>query len=117
MNKHRLITMGILALVTAGAAFLLFSPNRAQTALEETRRTLRQQGFKIDLAEFDFSTSPELRARAAALTNVDLATDYARRAVHVQGRPDLMAAVGSNATLVVWRQEKLPSHENLYPWM
>ena len=32
---------------------------------------LRQQGFKIDLSEFDLSASGELRARAAALTNAD----------------------------------------------
>ena len=69
MKMRRIITMGLVALVTAGAAFLFFSRNSAQKALEETRRALRQQGFKIDLAEFDLSASAELRARAAALTN------------------------------------------------
>src|ERR1017187_10909092 len=110
MNQHRTITMGLVALVTAGAAFLLFSHNSAQTALEETCRALRQQGFKIDLAEFNFSTSPELRARAAALTNADLTrtpvrdADVARRTVLMQERLELMPTVGSNAALVIWKQ-------------
>jgi hypothetical protein len=123
MNKHRLITMGILALVTAVAGFLLFSHNSARTALEETRRALRQQGFKIDLAEFDFSTSPELRARATALTNADLTgsafprANPARRLVLPQERLNFMPTVGSNAALVVWKQEKLPTYSGQDPWL
>ena len=60
MKMRRIITMGLVALVTAGAAFLLFSHNSAQTALEETRRALRQEGFKIDLAEFDLTAPAAL---------------------------------------------------------
>ena len=51
-------------------AFLLLVPGAgARGSLEETRRALRRLGFKVDLAEFDFTTSPEMRERAAALTN------------------------------------------------
>ena len=115
--------MGLVALVTAGAAFLLFSHNSAQTALEETCRALRQQGFKIDLAEFDFSTSPELRARATALTKADRGgppfhpDESARRAGLVQDRLDLMSVVGSNAALLVWKQAKLPPRPDSYYWL
>jgi hypothetical protein len=120
MNKHRLITMGILALVTAGAAFLLFSPNRAQTALEETRRALRQQGFKIDLAEFDFSTSPELRARATALTNTALTAPahsgeyFALHTLLSDESLNPMKAAGADTAIVVWKQEKLPLRPDPY---
>ena len=95
MKMRRIITIGLGALVTAGAAFLLFSGNSAQTALEETRRALRQQGFKIDLPEFDLSASAELRARAAALTNGDIdnavirGTYTSRRSMLPEGRLEL----------------------------
>jgi hypothetical protein len=122
MNKRWIIIVGLAAVVAAGGAALFSSRDAEQTALEETRRVLRQQGFKIDLAEFDLSASGELRARAAALTNADLArtafrgADAARRAGVLNENLDLMPRVGSNAAIVVWRQEKLPPRFNLNPW-
>jgi hypothetical protein len=122
MNKRWIIMIGLIAVVATGAAFLFFSHDPAQTALEETRRALRQQGFKIDLAEFDLSASTELRARATALTHADLArnafrgADAARRARVLNESLDLMPTVGSNAAIVVWKQEKLPPRLNLSPW-
>jgi hypothetical protein len=123
MKPRWIIAMVPLTLAIAGGALLFFWPDSAQTALEETRRALRQQGFKIDLKEFDLSAPTEFRARAAALTNADLtvaglsSTEYARRAVLGQVRPDFMAAVGSSAAVVVWKQEKLPPDPNPYSWM
>src|ERR1019366_9800462 len=120
MKKRRRIILGLITVLVAGLAFLFFSRNSAKTALEETRRALRQQGFKIDLAEFNVSTSPEFRARAAALKNADLtgsalrAADVPRRAVLLQKSLDFMPAVGSNAALVVWKQEKLPARPGPY---
>lgn len=122
VNKRWIRMTGLIAVVATGAAFLFFSHDPAQTALEETRRALRQQGFKIDLAEFDLSASTELRARATALTNADLArtafrgADAARRARVLNESLDLMPTVGSNAAIVVWKQEKLPPRLNLSPW-
>jgi hypothetical protein len=120
MKVRRIISMGLVVLVAAGAALLLFSRNSARMALEETRRALRQQGFKIDLAEFDLSASAELRARAATLTNADLAgaafrgADSARRAVLTQDKLDLMPTVSSNAALVVWREDNPPAQSGPY---
>src|ERR1035437_5575444 len=114
MKKRWITIVGLMVVVMGAAAFLFFSHDSAQTALEETRRALRQQGFKIDLAEFDFSTSPELRARATALPEADRGgppfhpDESARRAGLIQDRLDLMSVVGSNAALVVWKQAKLP---------
>jgi hypothetical protein len=123
MKKRWMILVGLMALVAAGAAFLFFSRDGEQRALEETRRSLRQQGFKIDLAEFNFSTSPELRARAAALTNADLngaafrGADTTRRTMFMQETLDLLPAVGANAALVVWKQAKLPARSGPNPWL
>jgi len=122
MNKRWMIMIGLGALVMAGAAVLFFWPDSAQTALEETRRALRQPGFKLDLTEFDLSAPPEARVRAAALTNADLTgpafrgAEDPRRAVLRQARLDLMPAVGSNAALVVWKQAKLSPRSTPYSW-
>jgi hypothetical protein len=67
------IAVGIVALVVIGAVLMVTSSNPARRSAEKTRRELRQQGFKTDLSDFDFSTSPELRQREHAITNVSLA--------------------------------------------
>jgi hypothetical protein len=115
--KRRWIFILGLAVVGAFCVFLLLvSHNGPPAAVAETRRALRLQGFKTDLSEFNFSTSPELRARAGPLTNADLfdsstrGADRARRARLPYDKPDLMVAVGANAAVVVWRQQKLPAH-------
>lgn len=116
----------MVGVAAAGAvvALLLLRPNRSgQSVAEETRRALRQQGFKTDLADFNFSISAELRAREAALTNADLtgaalrSEDYARRAALREGKPELLSVVGSNSAIVVWKQNVLRSDsgEDIWP--
>ena len=83
--------------------------NAGQKAVDETRGTLRQQGFKTDLADFDFSTSPELRAREAILN----ATDPYRHYSPVVILQSLMEGVGTNSAIVVW---KLNSVKGKFPW-
>lgn len=106
-----------LAGLGALCAYFLFSPDdHERRELEQTRRELRQQGFKTELSEFDFTTSPELRTRERALTNASLALrattpeNYARQAALREGQPNLMTVVASNAVLVVWQQPKLPAY-------
>jgi len=60
------IAFAFVALATIPALLLSLAPNQAERELEATRRSLRQQGFKIDLKEFDFSLSPEQSARRNA---------------------------------------------------
>src|SRR5207302_1798878 len=71
------ITMALVAVAAVPVYILLAAPSHAQRELEKTRRSLRQEGFKISLAEFNLSTSPEERKRTslfapttrAAMTN------------------------------------------------
>src|SRR5438874_2652837 len=104
----------VLAAASGLCAFLLLRPDtKEQKALEETRRALRQQGFKIDLTEFNFLTSEELRVRAAALTVLG-------HTVRPSRPPDslnLLPSVGATSALVVWRQDKLQgdSGEDFWP--
>jgi hypothetical protein len=108
------LTLVLVAAVAVCAMLLLRPDNREKKAVAETRRVLRQQGFKTDLADFDFSTSPEDRARADALNRPDQTApvtrtaDYPLRLTLLQNDPDLLMSIGTNAALVVWRQAKLP---------
>lgn len=94
-----------------GAVFLSRPDNSAQKAVEETRRALRQQGFKTDLADFDFSTSSELRAREAALT----AIASSRFSEPFHDHPNLMEVMGNDSAVVVWKQDSLKRQFNSWP--
>jgi hypothetical protein len=85
----------------------------ARKLLEETRRALRDQGFKTDLSEFDFFTSPELQTRETALTNAGSfhipggQAEARRRSLRQQLLPDLMQPVRRDAAIVMWQQPQL----------
>ena len=93
------------------AVLLLHTGNSAQKAVTATRLALRQQGFKTDLADFDFSTSAELRAREAIL----IATAPDRRARPFTDHPNLMELVGNNSAIVVWKQDSLKIENPSWP--
>jgi len=121
MKLRWTIAFGLLVVAIVCGVLLLPSASREQKTLEETQRALRQQGFKIDLSEFDFSTSPELRARAAAITNSELketvTSEHARLMALREEQPDFMTVIGPNSALVVWKEAKVSglSGENLWP--
>ena len=113
--KLRWIVLAGSALALAGCLALFFprQENAAQRAAEETRRALRTQGFKTELAEFDFSASGELRTRASILTNAAFMDDprrgpgRARSASLLRGGIQLMQPIGSDAAAVVSRQQEI----------
>lgn len=114
IRRHWKLAIGLAALA-ALAAVILFRPDHsAQLAVEKTRNELRRDGFKIDLAEFNFATPEESRAREAALTNAQLMaplplhdTKSAPRRAFSQSPPALMTSVGADGALVLWKQETL----------
>jgi len=107
MRRRWAILGGIALLGVICALLLLPSTSAERKALEQTRQELRRQGFKIDLSEFNFSTSPEFRARASALTNaVFRGRDY-RRPQIMSENFTAMKALGSNFALVVWKEDKI----------
>ena len=96
--------MAILVVMGVIYAVLPSRPDTAaQKAAEETRLALRQQGYKTDLADFDFSTTPELRMREAILTN----TVHYRFAGAYPEHPNLMQPIGNNSEMVVWKLDSL----------
>src|SRR2546428_13722456 len=115
MKLRRKITIGLVAvgvLIVACAFLLLRSDNSEQKAVEETRRALRQQGFNVDLSEFNFSTSDEFLAREAAFR----ALGHTVRPDRPPDNLDLMTPVGSNAALVIWKEDKLPGRSGEDLW-
>jgi len=106
------VTIGLVVVGIAAAVTLSRRASIEQRALEQTRRELRAQGFKIDVAEFDFSTPEAICARIRAVTN---SPDYnynrspspeyeARRSFLQQGMPGLMQPIDSDVAIVVWKQ-------------
>jgi len=81
--------------------WLLLPNNKARHAAERTRQSLRKEGFKIDLADFDLSTPAGLGANNEVLM---LAADASRNMFSLR-RLDLMRPVSSNSAMVTWTQE------------
>jgi hypothetical protein len=104
--------MMIIGLVAAMMAWLVSRPDaNAEQVVKNVRQNLRNQGFKTDLADFDFSTSPELRAREAILTNAFLAL----KAQPFVSYPNLMEMIGNDSAIVVWKQEVLKRDPPSWP--
>src|SRR5262245_24713565 len=100
-------------LAVAGVAILIlsFMDQRERSDLEATRKSLREQGFKVDLAEFDFSTPAEFRAREAALTRLD----FTARLADVDSI-DLMPVVRDDSALVIWKQDWVTAANEEIRW-
>jgi hypothetical protein len=88
------------------AFFAAHSDSKEKRALEATRLTLRQQGFKIDLKHFNTSAPPAMRQRALMLFTASC-SPYARL---IAGYGEFMPQAGSNAALVIWKAERVKSN-------
>lgn len=116
------IAIGMMVLGIGFAAFVALIDGAGKRAVAEARQSLRQQGFKTDLSEFDFSTSPELRQREHALTNASLdrlvgsPEQQARRSILQQEEPPLMQMITADAALAAWQRARLPNSEGADLW-
>src|SRR5262245_46891551 len=108
MKMRWKIIGGLVLLTTIVLVLAARSNTSEQIAAEQTRKQLRQEGFKTELSEFDFSTTPELRARATALTNADLTSNLRRQTVLQEGSLELLAMIGPDSAEVVWNKTSLP---------
>lgn len=100
MKKRWLCFIIILVLAGLLGRFSSRSPSAEERALEKTRLDLKAAGFKVSLAEFDFSTSPAERQRAAAL--LWYATN-SYRPMSSRELPDLANELSSNSVEVIWQ--------------
>lgn len=89
-------------ILCAVAALRLFRPPPdGPTLVNQTREKLRDEGFKTDLSDFNFSTSSDMRVREALIT----AAMPDRRSGYLQ-YPDLMECRNDSA-FVVWKMDTL----------
>lgn len=108
-----LLTLLIIIGIVCATVYYRSVKNSPQT-LEKIRQKLSDEGFKTDLNDFNFSTSPEERAREAAIT----ATSPGRNGANFLVEPDLMEVADSHSAVVVWQQPLLrvpdPQEEGKY---
>jgi hypothetical protein len=88
------------------------SAKESRAAVEKTKQMLQAQGFKTDLSEFDFSTPPDLRARAEVLKAAGFGLN---QRVVAMGQPNLLEAVGTNSAIVIWQQDFVKERFGTWP--
>ena len=107
MKLRSLSAVGWVLVCLCGAALNSRAEPDAQKDAEEARRALRQQGFKTDLSDFDFSADHGTAIRAAALTNI------------AHTRPTvLLQPCGTECAIIAWKQpgvEEEEGYQNLPP--
>lgn len=109
MKLRCVLALGVALVGTLGALSSSQAESDVQKSVAEARRTLRQQGFKTDLSDFDFSTDDQTAARAAVLTNF-----------FVHTRPIVvLQPCGTECALVAWKQadpEEQEGYQNFPPF-
>jgi len=108
MKPHPGNLVWVFAMILALAGWLVASrpspPDAAAVkAVADTRQMLREQGFKTDLVDFDFSTIPELQARETILQN----TTRSLNRDQYDNLPNLMQPIGNDSALVVWKLDSV----------
>lgn len=108
MKSHPGNLIWVLAMILALAGLVVvLRPSPPDTAAikatRETRQSLRAQGLKTDLADFDFLTTPEEQARAAVLTSAGQSFKGDQR----ENLPNLLQPVGNGSALVAWNADSV----------
>ena len=104
----------ILVVIVSVSAYADVSSNEVvatKESLEKTRLELQEQGFKTDLANFDFTTTPGSRDWDAILK----AIVPSRNVGSFVDNPDLMEPTGSNSVIVLWEQDSLRRRTPSWP--
>ena len=82
-----------------------------QQAVTDARQALRQQGFKTDLADFNFSTDAASRTRESALTDFNVRLQF-----DPSGESLNLMPVAGDAVVVVWQQDSLKTESGVIQW-
>jgi hypothetical protein len=130
-----LIAIAVASVVALLGYLLWQHQNPLELAVKETRETLRKEGFKTDLADFDFSAPESASAFDKALTAFDpragmrrppapgaaFTQSNARTTVsHIPFRvpsfPLYMIPATTNSAVVVWKQDFLEYGNDKKTW-
>lgn len=88
----------MLLLVVGTATLRPRADNTAEAQAQATRSSLQAQGYKLEVARFEFATTPEMRARAAILGKVASAI-RSRERQWLAGMP----SIHTNSTMLLWK--------------
>src|SRR6185369_1154929 len=114
------IGLGLVAMAALCGLWLFGAPSQALRDLEATRKSLRKDGFKIDLSEFDLSVPPEISQRVSLLaTTTRAALTNRTRNIPSQISVEpaiLMVPAGKDAALVTWKQPQLKDFRGMDAW-
>jgi hypothetical protein len=100
------IASGTVVLILVCAFLAWRSSSGAHTELESTRRDLKKQGFKLEMKEFNLAAPSDMAACAAVITNAGWICAQDRNLRQV---PELMASIGTNAAVALWKETELPN--------
>jgi hypothetical protein len=102
----------MVVLATVSALFQSRSGNHGQQAVADTRRALREQGFKTDLADFNFHTDAAMQSREMALTFPGYTVQPATAADMI----NLLPTVADDSAIVIWKQDWLKGEGDQVTW-
>lgn len=114
-SLKKVIWISLLCVLVLSSVFVWFQSQRGtdvQRILADTRQKLRQEGYKTELADFKLTTDTAARARESALT----AFNAPRQLYRAGGQLELMPAAGSNAVIVIWKQNELTMEGDPVEW-
>ena len=102
----KFLGLGFLTMVLVAMASFYLQKRRADAiheAVAETRRVLREQGFKTDLADFNFHTDDRLWNRASTLTFLG---QYPHPGL-LADKVDLLPKIPTDDGIIIWKQDWL----------
>ena len=119
LKIFRILLFGTLILIAIFALIRTCRTSIAKHALAETRRALRAQGFKTDLADFDGKDDAATRTRARLLSVSDWPPFYF--VTNLEGvangyQMDLLPITTNGMCNVIWKQVALTNGGTEYPW-
>jgi hypothetical protein len=106
------ILCGVVFISTVTALLQLRRGKNVQQEVEDTRRALRGQGFKTDLADFNFHTDAAMQSREMALTFFS----YTVQPATALDTINLLPAVADDSAMVVWKNDWLKGENGNVSW-
>jgi hypothetical protein len=106
------VVCSLVAYAAISAALRSWEEKKLKREIADIRRTLREQGFKTEMADFKITTDPTMRARVKTL----LALGYEPQLDTNDDRLDFRPVITNGSATVMWKQDSLPLGTNTYQW-
>lgn len=113
LAKFIWLTAACLGFILLVAALLCLQPNDdIQKSLADTRQSLRAQGFKTDVADFDFSATGDLRARAEDIRSAGTSLPPALNNFEL----DLQPLADTESVAALWKLDHVKLRDSRITW-